>query len=355
MPESDKNSVTFSQKIREQVIRSYAYLRSGVFLYQNLSLPLIDFLITGKNRFKKEFPDHLQIILKDLKELLEKDAAYIAEGKFPISVLKPESVPQFLIRYPKILLDGAQVSTRRKQRKNHDFNSESQAYAEGLPEYYTRNFHYQTDGYLSSHSAELYEHQVEILFAGAADPMRRLVLPLLKDRISSQGEGLHFLELGAGTGRLSRFVKLCFPKARITLLDLSDPYLDKAKQRLADLDRINFIQGDAAHLPFQDEQFDLVYSCFLFHELPLDVRKKVFAESARVLKKQGYLGVIDSVQSQDKPELLWALEQFPVDFHEPFFKNYLQHPIESLIEAAAFANIESRIGFLSKAWVAQKS
>jgi hypothetical protein len=52
---------------------------------------------------------------------------------------------------------------------------------EAFPDYYLQNVHHQTDGYLSDHSAALYDLQVEILFHGAADPMRRRLLkPLVK-------------------------------------------------------------------------------------------------------------------------------------------------------------------------------
>ena len=45
------------------------------------------------------------------------------------------------------------------------------------PEYYLQNFHYQTDGWLSSRSARVYDYQVESLFLGTADAMRRQALP----------------------------------------------------------------------------------------------------------------------------------------------------------------------------------
>ena len=48
------------------------------------------------------------------------------------------------------------------------------------PDYYLQNFHHQTDGYLSDHSAGLYDLQVEILFNGTADAMRRRVLAPLR-------------------------------------------------------------------------------------------------------------------------------------------------------------------------------
>ena len=44
---------------------------------------------------------------------------------------------------------------------------------DGLPDYYRQNFHFQSDGWLSEHSAAIYDTQVEVLFTGAADVMRR--------------------------------------------------------------------------------------------------------------------------------------------------------------------------------------
>eukprot|EP00443_Scrippsiella_acuminata_P060241 CAMPEP_0115554928 /NCGR_PEP_ID=MMETSP0271-20121206/97547_1 /TAXON_ID=71861 /ORGANISM="Scrippsiella trochoidea, Strain CCMP3099" /LENGTH=95 /DNA_ID=CAMNT_0002988671 /DNA_START=129 /DNA_END=413 /DNA_ORIENTATION=+ len=42
------------------------------------------------------------------------------------------------------------------------------------PEYYLRNFHYQTDGWLSDASARIYEVSTEALFTGTQDAMQRL-------------------------------------------------------------------------------------------------------------------------------------------------------------------------------------
>jgi hypothetical protein len=50
-----------------------------------------------------------------------------------------------------------------------------------LPDYFLQNFHYQTDGYLTEHSAKLYDTQVEVLFSGSANAMRRQCLVPLSD------------------------------------------------------------------------------------------------------------------------------------------------------------------------------
>lgn len=326
--------------------------RSLAFLSQNLLLLALNEKAKAQ---QPQFKHQVKQILRDLSQLLKKDAENIANGVYPPEVLMTESIRSFLLRTPQILLDSFSISKRRLERKAHDFNSEAREYLRDVPDYFQRNFHFQTGGYLTEKSADLYEHQVEILFSGAADAMRRLILPSLKRHFPySEGEGLHFLEVAAGTGRLSRFVKLTFPKAKITIMDLSHPYLKKAQKNLDGFTRIDFVQGDSAALPFRDEQFDAVFSCFLFHELPLEERRKSIAEGKRVLKPGGFYGLVDSVQKEDKKDFEWALSQFPVDFHEPFYKNYIQNPIEGILQNMGLNNIQTEIGFFSKAVSAQK-
>ena len=73
-------------------------------------------------------------------------------------------------------LDLPKIDKRRASGKF----SEVETKKKDLPKYYLRNFHYQTDGYLSEKSARLYEFQVETLFTGCAATMRRFsMIPLL--------------------------------------------------------------------------------------------------------------------------------------------------------------------------------
>ena len=148
---------------------------------------------------------------------------------------------------------------------------------------------------------------------------------------------------------MTRSLALAFPRAKITCVDLSPIYLAKGRERLKEFKNINYVQGAAENLPFKDETFDAVVSCFLFHELPMNIRKKVLSEGFNFLKKGGFLGLVDSIQKNDDQDFQWALKQFPMDFHEPFYKNYTQIPMETLLEKAGFNNIQSEIGFLSKA------
>lgn len=295
-----------------------------------------------------------RILAKDLNELLQQDAQNIADGIYPVSVLRTEKPLDHLRRIPWLLWDGLKIYNRRVKKIHTNFSNRAKQYFEEVPEYLRRNYHFQTDGYLSEQSAELYDHQVELLFTGAADAMRRILIRPLKERLGT-AENLKILEVACGTGRATRFVKLAFPKSKVVATDVSTPYITVARRKSADLPRIDFLQADAAQLPFKDESFDVVYSVFLFHELPADVRDKVVAEGLRVLRPGGLFALVDSVQIKDFEDAKTALEQFPVDFHEPFYRHYINHPMEEVLEKNGFQFVKTGRGFLSKVVIGQKS
>lgn len=292
-------------------------------------------------------------MLARLRALFEHDARQIARGVIPLSALAPRDPLGHGRRFLRILGDTPSVTSRRKRRDARDFGRRARGWLDELPAYYRRNFHYQTDGYLSPRSAELYEHQVEILFRGGADAMRRLILPPLRAHFAPDhdGRGLHLLELGSGTGSATHAVARALPRAKITCLDLSFPYTRHARRALAAYERVECVQGDAASLHFADARFDAVYSVFLFHELPLPVREQVLAEARRVLRPGGFFGLVDSLQLGDDPALDWALAFFPREFHEPYFAHYAAHAMEPLVRAAGFEQLERGTGYLAK-WIA---
>ena len=79
------------------------------------------------------------------------------------------------------------------------------------PADYMNTFHYQTDGWFSQHSANIYETSTETLFVGRQDAMQRQALvPLsgfMRER-AANGRGTRMLEVACGTGRLATFVKV---------------------------------------------------------------------------------------------------------------------------------------------------
>jgi ubiquinone/menaquinone biosynthesis C-methylase UbiE len=338
-------------------INAYLNVRSLGFLAEFQALTRVTALVPGtKGRSLKEDPVLLQDVIADARKLFSKDAENIAGGLYPLEVLRPEQPLEHFKRIPRLLWDGIRISRRRRKKSSKDFSKKSQKLLAEMPEYYRRNFHFQSDGYLSEGSAALYEHQVELLFIGAADSMRRLAIPPIKRRLNATtGQGLHILEIGCGTGRTTRFLKLAFPDAKVTALDLSPTYLKVAQKNLSQLDRISFVEADASDLPFKDQSFDAVVSVFLFHELPSSVRRQVAKEMTRVTKDGGWVVTVDSIQKGDVPKFNEILKSFPIDFHEPFYKNYTEEPLKELFETQGLKTFDEDRGFLSKMIAVQRS
>jgi ubiquinone/menaquinone biosynthesis C-methylase UbiE len=343
-----------AQHVLDLPLKAFSRARSAGYAIESLALLGMARLLPGYGgpRRGTRGPEQARVIRHELLRLLDRDSENIRKGLYPISVLRPESPVRHLKRIPRLVWDGLRAHRQRRAGTATRFRRRAKARLDELPRYYRRNFHFQMDGYLSEESAELYEHQVEILFLGAADPMRRLVIPPLRARFgATDGKGLTFLEIGCGTGRATRFVKLAFPAARVVAVDLSDPYLKAARTRLADLERVDFLMADGAKLPFQGERFDAAYSVFLHHELPRAARAEVMAECRRVLKPGGISVHVDSLQLGDLPELDGALEAFPQEYHEPFYRDYLRDPLDAQLAGAGFREVRHDRGFFSKvAW-----
>lgn len=347
-------NLALSPKWIERSAFGFNLLRSANYTGQFLLLPLVEKWATGATKIKPDqFPQKMKEAYSEILELYKEDSKNIGLGLYPADVLKPESPVAHAKTLFSVLKDGFEIARRRKEKSAHEFSVEDQENLSEIPEYARRNYHFQTGGYASLESAELYEHQVEMLFSGSADAMRRIMIAPLKQATGwGDGEGLKFLEIGAGTGRLTGFMKQAFPKARIVATDMSAAYLQKARSNLSNFEKIDFLQALGEDLPLPDRSFDLVYSCFLFHELPREIRKKVISESKRVLKTDGFMAINDSLQKNDNPKLNWALEIFPQDFHEPFYKNFQNHPLEQEIDELGFKVVDKKVGFLSKALIA---
>ncbi|MBO8162859.1 MAG: methyltransferase domain-containing protein [Brevibacillus sp.] len=74
------------------------------------------------------------------------------------------------------------------------------------------------------------------------------------------------LDIGCGPGWLTFILKEMAPQANIDGLDLSEEMVETARLLAAQkgYSNVRFVQGDAVKLPFPDNSFDLVTSCFSF-------------------------------------------------------------------------------------------
>lgn len=102
------------------------------------------------------------------------------------------------------------------------------------------------------------------------------------------------LDLGCGPGRLVMRIARSVPDLTVVGLDIAPDMIELARKRAADAgitDGVRFEMGDAAAMPFPDQQFDLVVSTFSQHHWAEPER--VLAEIHRVLKPEGVACVYD--------------------------------------------------------------
>ncbi len=295
-----------------------------------------------------------QAMLADLAAVFLADANAVRDGLYPAVTSDPLSIGDHLSRLRLMMADMPAALHRRQAA---DATSARQLpEAQGLPDYFTQDFHFQTGGYLSDTSAKIYDVQVETLFYGSANVMRRSALRPIAEFIQGQDQRrLSMLDVACGTGRFLRQVRLSFPALKLTGVDLSAPYLAEARRHLKGLRPVEFIAANAEQLPFETASQDIVSCIFLFHELPADVRRRVTSEIARVLKPGGLTVFVDSLQMGDRPGWDGLLEGFPERFHEPYYRQYAIDNLDGLFTEAGLLPVSSRPVFLSKLMVRRKA
>ena len=283
----------------------------------------------------------------DMRALFEREWRDIEAGLFPAPRgLGPEPA-EFLRRSLLYFRDLPQVDARRHGKLDDELPPGTQA--DGLPDYYRQNFHFQSDGWLSDHSAALYDTQVEVLFTGAADAMRRRALAPIATWLQGRNQrDVRGLDVGCGTGRLLASLHGAWPGMKLTGIDLSAPYLGEARRLIGRTARVKLEEAAAEALPFDDASLDLVVSSFLLHELPQEIRGAAIAEMARVVKPDGLVVIVDSIQKGDRPEWDGLLDLFPYYFHEPYYADYVTGSLESWGAATDLALVSCEHAFLSK-------
>ena len=295
----------------------------------------------------RKMPDR-QRLVRDLWRLIEQDWWNIANGVYAAPEDWRGNPVDGLRRAVDFFADLGAVEARRHGEPAERLLPE--APADRYPGYYRRKFHFQSDGYLSEASAERYDHQVEVLFGGGAAAMRRQALVPLRTALLGHDKGpaaARLIDLGCGTGAFLREVKRNYPRLAVTGLDLSAPYLEVARRRLAAWSRVELVEGMAEAIPAPAASFDIVTALYLLHELPGRVRRAVAGEIRRVLKPGGTLILVDSLQTGDEPDYDALLDYFPHAFHEPYYASYLAKDLDRLI-GPGFTPEARSIAYFSK-------
>jgi ubiquinone/menaquinone biosynthesis C-methylase UbiE len=289
----------------------------------------------------------------DMATLFQQDLANVEAGIYPLPADHDGSLPMLLNRSRLFFEDLPEIHRRRESGEHRQVLSEETLGER--PGYYLQNFHFQSGGWMTRDSARRYDTQVEVLLHGTANATRRQALPPLHEVFAGRDQRrLRLLDVGCGTGRGLDCLKQVWPRLPSLGVDMSEAYVVEAKRHLRRWCWIDLIVANAEALPLENESQDAVTVNFVFHELPPKVRRIVFRELVRVLKRGGRLVVLDSLQIGNEPDYDGMLELFPQNYHEPYYVSYVKEDFGAIARACGLTHIRDVKAFVSKVMVFDK-
>ncbi|HWE89578.1 MAG TPA: class I SAM-dependent methyltransferase [Pseudonocardiaceae bacterium] len=128
-----------------------------------------------------------------------------------------------------------------------------------------------------------YELFTEVMFLGRR---RRSMAKLVE--LAEVGPRDRVLDIGCGTGYLTRLAAAAAPDGEVIGVDPSPPVLDYARQ-VTKAANCSYRIGAAQDLDLPDDSFDVVLTNFAVHHVPAEVRDAAFGEMRRVLRTGGRL------------------------------------------------------------------
>jgi len=287
------------------------------------------------------------------QELHRQDLANVDVGMYPRELLFDIPTRRYLRQLPKLLADAPNVMRRKHDNNYKDIPSVDK---DRFPPYYRRTFHWQSGGYFSDFSAAVYELGVELLFRGTADVMRRQIIPPVTRWLQAHGDvtDARLIDIGCGTGRTLHQLARSHPGLRLYGADLSPAYVKRARQRLLEVDEITLAVENAEALPWADGTFEIATSVYMFHELPRNARRNAIREMFRVVKPGGLVVIEDSAQPTESPELEAVLRTFPIEFHEPFYADYLEDDLAGILRECGFVDVRTEAHLVAKVVIATR-
>lgn len=223
-----------------------------------------------------------------------------------------------------------------------------------LPAYLLQEFHHLPNGNYSNHIAQGYVKGFDIAMLGTMKRARRQIAETLQHCRS-------VLDVGCGGGKLAATLKA----KKIPEVWGLEPSLYLLKVAARCYPQIQFVQGLAENLPFENERFDGIGVCFLFHELPKTVAEKALKEFYRVLKTQGRLTILEPAPEQFYETRFWELYRLGgfagiyfgwlAQFvYEPYVAQWHRLHVPTWLENAGFSLIEDKRKIPFRCIVAQK-
>lgn len=161
--------------------------------------------------------------------------------------------------------------------------------------------------------------------------------PKLVGQVAETAPG-RILELGCGTGAVTRQLAAALPDAHLTATDVDAGLLSRAARDFADLG-VEWTLASATSLPADDDSIDAVVSSLVLHHLDPDAKAAALAEAHRVLRPGGRLHVADFGMPRDPLEGLAFLGLRLLDAGMGPTRQHATGALPALLRGAGFENV----------------
>lgn len=154
------------------------------------------------------------------------------------------------------------------------------------------------------------------------------------------GGAFRMLDVGCGTGTLINLVAEWAEAEELVGLDYSPVMVRNLKKKIdtsPHANKLQAIEGDSEHLPFEDGVFDVLTCCNSFHHYPHQAA--VIREFYRVLRPGGLLILVDGFRDNI---IGWLIFDVFVTRIEKNVHHALWSAVRDMIQGAGFANLRQR-------------
>lgn len=170
-----------------------------------------------------------------------------------------------------------------------------------------------------------------------------MTLPLMRVRkqvveVANAGAGSLVLDVATGTGQQAfAFAKRGY---EVIGVDLTESMLEVAQKHNKD-GAVKFESGDATHLQFEANTFDVTCISFALHDMPLQIREKVLREMARLTKRNGVIVIVD-YDLPDNRVSRALIYRFVTLYEGEYYKKFIASNVDGLLEKVGIRITEKR-------------
>ncbi len=206
-------------------------------------------------------------------------------------------------------------------------------FLDGVPDYLARYYWW---AYLWRGGIWLFDHQhiINAILFGQYDKLLHKTLAQVETR-----PGARLLQLTCVYGKFTPLL-LAASGNDVHLCDVADGQLQLARRKTrAVAARCPLARMNAECLAYANDAFDQVIVFFLFHELPVEVRRRTFAEIARVIRPGGSVLITEYAETP-RHHLLYRFAPFCwlLGHLEPFLPGFWQEEVAVRLDAALGEN-----------------